>query len=166
MRVCRNALTRDSLGYAYVNLQNPADCDRVIKELNYKQINDRACRIMISQRDPGLRRTHVGNVFVKNLAEVLTTRELYETFSVFGHVLSCKIPLDVDGRSKGFGFVHFASEEAAAAAVRDANDMQFLGRQLSVMHYVPRAQRSGPEWNNVFVKNLPAAWGDRELLEA
>lgn len=168
VRVCRNALTRDSLGYAYVNLTNPADCERVIKELNYKIVLDRPCRIMISQRDPGLRRTHVGNVFVKNLATSLTTRELYETFSVFGPILSCKIPTDEAGRSKGYGFVHFQTEEAASAAVRDAHEMSFMDRKLSVQPYVPRNQRTGgaAEWNNVFIKNVPRHWTDADLTAA
>lgn len=167
VRVCRNALTRDSLGYAYVNLSNPTDCERVIKELNYKLILDRPCRIMISQRDPGLRRTHVGNVFVKNLATSLTTRELYETFSVFGAILSCKIPSDEGGKSKGYGFVHFQNEEAATAAVRDAHDMLFMDRKLSVQPYVPRNQRTGGvEWNNVFIKNIPKQWNEAELIAA
>uniref|UniRef100_A0A8C5GIK5 Polyadenylate-binding protein 1 n=1 Tax=Gouania willdenowi TaxID=441366 RepID=A0A8C5GIK5_GOUWI len=140
IRVCRDMITRRSLGYAYVNFQQPADAERALDTMNFDVIKGRPLRIMWSQRDPSLRKSGVGNIFIKNLDKSIDNKALYDTFSAFGNILSCKT-----GKSKGFGFVSFERHEDAQKAVDDMNGKEMNGRQM----YVGRAQKKGERQNEL-----------------
>jgi polyadenylate-binding protein len=171
IRVCRDAITRRSLGYAYVNFQQPADAERALDTMNFDPVMGRPIRIMWSQRDPSLRRSGVGNIFIKNLDKTIDNKAIYDTFSTFGNILSCKVAQDEEGSSKGYGFVHFETEEAAQKAIEKVNGMLLNGKKVFVGRFVPRNQRerdSGEyarKFTNVFVKNFGEELDDEKLLE-
>ena len=168
IRVCRDAVTRRSLGYAYVNYHNPADSDRALELLNYSEIKGKPCRIMWSNRDPSMRKRGVGNVFIKNLDKGIDSKALYDTFSAFGAILSCKVSCDENG-SLGFGFVHFDTQDAADKAIAAVNGMLLNDKKVFVGHHVPRKERQSKieelkmNFTNVFVKNLPENYEDEQL---
>ncbi|TBU65796.1 hypothetical protein BD310DRAFT_837014 [Dichomitus squalens] len=164
IRVCRDAVTRRSLGYAYVNYLNAADGERALEQLNYSLIKGRACRIMWSQRDPALRKTGQGNIFIKNLDEQIDNKALHDTFAAFGNVLSCKVATDEHGRSKGYGFVHYETAEAAETAIKAVNGMLLNDKKVYVGHHISRKASSRErqskleemkaQFTNIYVKNL------------
>lgn len=156
IRVCRDAVSRRSLGYGYVNFHSVSDAERALDTLNYSSIKGRPCRIMWSQRDPGLRKSGVGNIFVKNLDKNVDTKALYDTFSLFGIILSCKVACDANGKSRGYGFVHYETDEAAAQAIERVNGMQIGEKTVQVMRFQKRHMRDTNEnFTNLFVKNMP-----------
>lgn len=165
VRVCRHALTRESLGYAYVNFQTPADAEAAMENRNYTDLNGKTIRIMWAVRDPLMRRSNVGNVVVKKLPDSFTDRQLHDIFKEFGSILSVKVARDAKGHSKGYGFVHFDSDRAAKDAIEVINGMEISGRNLQVESFVPRNQRqTAPDkWNNLFIKNLPKSYSEEQL---
>ncbi|WVQ84574.1 polyadenylate-binding protein, cytoplasmic and nuclear [Cryptococcus sp. DSM 104549] len=169
IRVCRDAVTRRSLGYAYVNYLNAADGERALEHLNYNIIKNRPCRIMWSQRDPALRKTGQGNIFIKNLDESIDNKALHDTFAAFGDILSCKVGTDENGKSRGFAFVHYNTGEAADAAIKAVNGMLLNDKKVYVGHHVGKKERLSKveeqkaQFTNVYIKNIDAEVTDEEF---
>ncbi|RXN01544.1 Polyadenylate-binding protein 1 [Acipenser ruthenus] len=170
IRVCRDMITRRSLGYAYVNFQQPADAERALDTMNFDVIKGKPVRIMWSQRDPSLRKSGVGNIFIKNLDKSIDNKALYDTFSAFGNILSCKVVCDENG-SKGYGFVHFETQEAAERAIEKMNGMLLNDRKVFVGRFKSRKEREAElgarakEFTNVYIKNFGEDMDDEKLKE-
>ncbi|XP_072273569.1 polyadenylate-binding protein 4 isoform X2 [Pyxicephalus adspersus] len=170
IRVCRDMITRRSLGYAYVNFQQPADAERALDTMNFDVIKGKPIRIMWSQRDPSLRKSGVGNVFIKNLDKSIDNKALYDTFSAFGNILSCKVVCDENG-SKGYAFVHFETQDAADRAIEKMNGMLLNDRKVFVGRFKCRREREAElgakakEFTNVYIKNFGEDMDDERLKE-
>ena len=81
-------------------------------------------------------------LYVGNLPYQLTIEELKEFFAGAGTVTDAAIIMDRDtGRSKGFGFVEFATEEDAVRAQSMFNGSQLRNRTLKVDLAKPRADK-------------------------
>eukprot|EP01121_Diplochlamys_sp_Union-15-3_P002104 TRINITY_DN11825_c0_g1_i1.p1 TRINITY_DN11825_c0_g1~~TRINITY_DN11825_c0_g1_i1.p1 ORF type:complete len:584 (-),score=102.06 TRINITY_DN11825_c0_g1_i1:39-1790(-) len=157
IRVCRDAVTRRSLGYAYVNFSKYDDAERCLDTLNNVPLPERPCRIMWSQRDPSFRRSGVGNIFIKNLDPEIGHQQLYDTFSLFGNILSCKVVMDENNRSKGYGFIHFETKESADRAIAKLHGMMMGTKKVYVSKFIPNRERlksKDSSWTNVYVKNI------------
>lgn len=170
IRVCRDMITRRSLGYAYVNFSQPADAERALDTMNFDVVKGKPIRIMWSQRDPSLRKSGVGNVFIKNLDKSIDNKALYDTFSAFGNILSCKVVCDENG-SKGYAFVHFETQDAADRAIEKMNGMLLNDRKVFVGRFKSRKEREAElgakakEFTNVYIKNFGDEMNDERLKE-
>ena len=97
---------------------------------------------------------------------------MYDTFSAFGNILSCKVAQDMsNGESKGYGFVHFETEEAALNAIQKVNGMLLNGKKVYVGRFVPRKDRDmelgekARKFTNVYVKNINDEYDEAKLNE-
>jgi polyadenylate-binding protein len=172
IRVCRDVVTKRSLGYAYINFQQAHDAERALDTMNYELIKGRPMRLMWSQRDPALRKSGVGNVFIKNLDKSIDNKSLYDTFSVFGNILSCKVASDERAMSKGYGFVHFETQDAADQAIQKVNGMLLNDKKVFVGRFMTRKERMetlghpATRFTNIYVKNFLDAQISDEEFEA
>ena len=82
------------------------------------------------------------NIYVGNLNWNMTSEDLQALFAPFGEVTSAKIVTDKinNERSKGFGFVEMADDEAARAAIAGLHDTENLGRKIVVNESTPRPE--------------------------
>jgi polyadenylate-binding protein len=164
IRVCRDAMLKRSLGYAYVNFHQQEDAVQARERLNYTNINDRPMRIMWSQRDPALRKSGAGNVFVKSLHKDMHHKELQEAFAGFGNILSCKVAFDSEGKSKGYGYVQFETDEVAQKAIERMNGIEIGGQSIQCAIYQKKAApMRQTAWTNLFVKNVPTHMTEADL---
>jgi polyadenylate-binding protein len=154
-----------------INIYSLLTGERALESLNYTLIKSKPCRIMWSQRDPSLRKTGNGNVFIKNLDVTIDNKALHDTFSAFGNILSCKIAIDENGNSKGYGFVHYETEEAADNAIKHVNGMLLNDKKVFVGRHVAKKERQAKieqyraKFTNIYVKNLDEKVQDNELSD-
>jgi len=72
-------------------------------------------------------------LFVGSLSWNTDDHGLQEAFAAFGEVTEAKVITDRDsGRSRGFGFVTFADDDAGEKAIAALNGSQLDGRTIRV----------------------------------
>jgi cold-inducible RNA-binding protein len=83
-------------------------------------------------------------LYVGNLSYETNETQLRELFTPYGEPDSARLITDRDsGRSKGFGFVEFANDAEAKAAMNALNGRDVNGRSLTVNEARPRNESSG-----------------------
>ena len=88
-------------------------------------------------------------LFVGNLPWGITNDSLRELFASVGEVVEAMVITDrMSGRSKGFGFVTFATEEAAQAAIAQLNEKEIEGRKIIVNVARPKEERRDGGFRN------------------
>jgi RNA recognition motif-containing protein len=81
-------------------------------------------------------------LFVGGLPFSTTDDELKDAFSAHGTVASAVVIRDRDsGRSKGFGFVEYESDDEGKAAETAMNGSELGGRSISVAQARPKEER-------------------------
>jgi RNA recognition motif-containing protein len=83
-------------------------------------------------------------LYVGSLPFSVNDAELSQVFSAHGNVVSARVIIDkVSGRSKGFGFVEFDSDEAANKAREALNNAELSGRKIVVSEAHPQNSSGG-----------------------
>jgi RNA recognition motif-containing protein len=83
-------------------------------------------------------------LYVGNLSFRVTSEDLQEHFATAGAVESANVVMDREtGRSRGFGFVEMANDDAASAAIAQFNGQEYDGRSMVVNEARPREDRGG-----------------------
>jgi RNA recognition motif-containing protein len=84
-------------------------------------------------------------IFVGNLPFSATEEQLRDLFGQHGEVVTAEIVKDrFTERSRGFGFVEMANDDAANAAISALNQYQMDGRPLTVNEAKARTEGRGP----------------------
>lgn len=83
-------------------------------------------------------------LYVGNLSFSTTEAALRDLFAQHGEVTSASLVMDRDtGRPRGFGFVEFADDNQARAAIAALSGKNFDGRDLTVNEAKPREGGGG-----------------------
>lgn len=86
-------------------------------------------------------------LYIGGLSYSTTEETLKTTFAQAGNVVSAVVIMDrASGRSKGFGFVEFSTDEEAQKAIEMFNGKELDGRTVTVNEARPleeRPRRSG-----------------------
>ena len=105
-------------------------------------------------------------VFIKNLHENIDDTILLEIFRVFGDILSCNVVTNDAGKSKGYGYINYDSNESAMKAIDAVNGMTISDKRVYAELFKPFDQRKAAKiFTNVYVKYIPPSMTDKELRE-
>ena len=98
--------------------------------LSFKMLSGRS----LLSRSSALQRFYSSKgLFVGNLAWRTGDKDLEACFAPFGDITKARVITEkLTGKSRGFGFVDFADEEAAAKAIAELDGKDLLGRALRV----------------------------------
>jgi len=78
-------------------------------------------------------------VFIGGLNYDTTEKSLLDALSIYGHVVSIRIVLDHStGKSKGFGFATFYTQDGAREAIEKFNGAVLGGRRIGVKSYIDK----------------------------
>ncbi|OAF67245.1 Polyadenylate tail-binding protein [Intoshia linei] len=168
VRLVSHADGTRSGNYAYINFMDKNCALQAMRNLNYNTLNEKSMRIMWSFRDPSIRKNGVGNIFIKNLDKIVDQKTLFQTFSHFGPIMSCKVVCDEHGVSKGYAFVHFSNLDHAKTAMSRLNGTRLTkdAKPVEVMEFIPKSKRNTRGFNNLYVKNFPVSWEQEDLSKA
>jgi len=78
-------------------------------------------------------------IFIGNLSWDAEREDLIHLFSQYGEVSKCSMPLDREtGRKRGFAFVDLASEADETSAIDDLQNVEWMGRGITVRKAEPK----------------------------
>ncbi|KAK9790968.1 hypothetical protein WJX73_007835 [Symbiochloris irregularis] len=109
------------------------------------------------------------NLYVRNLSPEVDQAVLQQLFQPYGQIESCRIVKNARTHaSKGYGFVKYSSVESAHSAIQHLHGVLYGGGILEVKFADADAgrQQSGQvPGDNLYVRNIPSAWTDQDLLQ-
>ena len=98
--------------------------------------------LLTVRRKKGGETLKMNKLYVGNLPYSVNDTQLNEMFASYGEITSATVIFDkMSGRSKGFGFVEFADEAAAAEALAGMNGQDMEGRAIVVSEARPMRER-------------------------
>jgi len=107
------------------------------------------------------------NVFVKGLPKDMAQNQMHDLFKPFGAIESCKLEMDSNGTSRGYGFVQFEKIESANQAIQALNGTTQGGSELTVTKHVKRSEKEEtPDfYTNLHIKNIPTGFTEANLRD-
>lgn len=123
---------------------------------------------MWEERDTSLRYNTKNNIYIKGIPKTTTPREVYEYFSQFGDIFSCKVAEDDYGNHYGYGYITFYSHEDAEKAIAQSQEKTIFGsNNVEISHFQKRNERmiNNNENNKdkIYINNLPEKYEVSEL---
>ncbi|KAL2923015.1 RNA-binding protein CP29B chloroplastic [Bienertia sinuspersici] len=128
--------TGKSRGFAFVTMSSIEDCNAVIQNLDGSEYGGRFLRVNLAdkptKREPLYPETE-HKLFVGNLSWSVTTESLYQAFQQYGNVVGARVLYDGEtGKSRGYGFVSYATRSEMENALASLNEMELEGRAMRV----------------------------------
>lgn len=131
--------TQKPLQYGFLTFYTEEEAERCLNEMNNTEIGGRPIRLNHQKNNQKF--DPEANVIVKNLANTLTQKDIFDHFNQFGKIVSLKLETFADNRSRGFCYIQFENAELATSCIEKANGSVFGDKEIIVMKHEKRGAR-------------------------
>lgn len=126
---------RLSMGYGFVGFTSQASAQAAQQAMNGYLLDGHTLAVTFAKRGHDAdsskpQRAPSTKMLVKNVPFEATKKDLRELFGAHGQLKSVRLPRQVHGRTRGFGFVEFVSRREAENAMAALKHTHLLGRHL------------------------------------
>ncbi|CAN6702767.1 unnamed protein product [Malus baccata var. baccata] len=147
-------------GFGFVTYADPSVVDKVIEDVHV--INDRQVEIKrtIPRGTMGSKDFKTKKIFVGGIPTTVNEEEFSDFFSQYGEVKEHQIMRDHStGRSRGFGFVTFDTEQAVDELLDKGNKLEFAGAQVEIKKAEPKKSNQPAPPSKRYNDSRPASGG-------
>ncbi|OMJ85196.1 hypothetical protein SteCoe_13508 [Stentor coeruleus] len=159
IRILRHFQTKESLGFAFITFAQTTQASLGRVALNGTLLKGSYIRVAKYSRE----RDPEANLFVSELPENATAKDLENAFCKFGPILSTKISYDKELKSNRYGYVQFEKKDHAQNVIVQGK-IDLMGVKVTVQKFVPAGQRENLHWkNNLYVRGFGESMTNEEL---
>ncbi|KAF2093911.1 RNA-binding domain-containing protein [Rhizodiscina lignyota] len=131
----KDRVSQKHQGYGFVEFKGEKDADYASKIMNGIKMFTKPIRVNKASADKQKQLEIGAEVFVGNLDPMVDETALYDTFVRFGLLVAIpKVARDDAGLSKGFGFLSYATFEAADDAIKHMHGQFLNNKEISVQY--------------------------------
>ncbi|XP_031476074.1 glycine-rich RNA-binding protein 3, mitochondrial-like [Nymphaea colorata] len=142
--IMKDKRTKKPRGFGFVTFADPSVVELVLKDEHV--IDDRTVevkRTVPREEMAAAPDTQTKKIFVGGIPTSVTDDELKEYFSSYGNIIEHQIMTDQSGRSRGFGFVTFESEETVEEILSSSQSHEIKGKQVEIKKAEPKRSGEG-----------------------
>lgn len=137
--------------------------------LNLRKIKGKSVRIMFHTKDRNIIENPNTNIYIKNIPELVTPRDVLEHFSQFGEIVSAKIPESEEGNHFGFGYINYSDVDSAKKAIESENGKKVWNSVLEVQPFLDMKSRANTQNSNnsgtLFLRDFPENFSEQNIVE-
>ena len=91
--------------YAFARFSDILNARKLLDEVKFPELHGKTCRALPYDKDLLRSVQAEGNIFVKGFTDKWTHKDLFKAFQCFGDVVSARVSIEEDHKSRGFGYV-------------------------------------------------------------
>ncbi len=156
-----------------VSFKDYSSANKCRLEMNLVKYKNKSIRIMWDEHDTDILYNTKNNLFFKGIPKNISPRTVYEYFSNFGDISSCKMTEDDNGNHYGYGYITFYSQDAAKEALDNTKDKQleaFDNNYIEISFFQKKNERNLQKKDihslnkqKLYITNLPEKYTTSDL---